>query len=296
MSASIRLPAFVRLLYRAAESWNEHRAPSMGAAIAFYTLFSMGPVLVIAIAVAGSFYGKAAAQTELLDQVQSLLGSDAAAAVATVIQHANLSGAAAWQTALAVVIGVFAATTVFAELKSSLDIVWDTPTLPRRQGVWALVRGRLLSFGIVLSLGFILLVSLVLSTFIAAVETRYGHWLGVSLPALDWAGNGLTFVVVALLFAAIFKLLPEQPVAWRDVWRGAALTAVLYMLGKEFIAAYLSTSSLASSYGAAGTLVLILLWIYYSAQVFLYGAELSREMARERSRGAARNVLAAKAV
>ncbi|MGQ5524990.1 YihY/virulence factor BrkB family protein [Chitinimonas sp. PSY-7] len=253
-----------------------------GAAIAFYTLFSMGPVLVIAIAIAGSFYGDAAAQAGLLAQVQALLGQQAASAVSLVIQGANQPDRATWQTILAVATSLFAATTVFTELKSSLDVIWDAPK-NQQQGIFALIRSRLLSFGIVLSVGFILLVSLLLSTVIAAVESRYGQWFGMSVTVLSLISNLVTTLIVTLLFAAIFKLLPACPVAWKDVWRGAFLTVCLYMLGKGLIAMYLGTTALASSYGSAGTLVLILLWMYYSAQVFLYGAELSRAMAQQRA-------------
>ncbi|WP_158229064.1 YihY/virulence factor BrkB family protein [Chitinimonas sp. BJB300] len=272
----------MRLFAQAAIAWSDHRAATMGAAIAFYTLFSMGPVLVIAIAIAGSFYGDAAAQAGLLSQVQALLGQQVATAVGSVIQGANQPDRATWQTILAVATSLFAATTVFTELKSSLDIIWDVPK-SQQEGVVALIRSRVLSFGIVLSVGFILLVSLLLSTIIAAVESRYGQWFGMSVAVLSLVSNIVTTLVVTMLFAAIFKLLPACPVAWKDVWRGALLTACLYMLGKGLIAMYLGTTALASSYGAAGTLVLILLWMYYSAQVFLYGAVLSREMAKQRA-------------
>lgn len=272
----------LRLLLRAAISWSDHRAATMGAAIAFYTLFSMGPVVVIAIAIAGSFYGHDAAQAGLLSQVQGLFGPQAARSVSAVIQTANQPDRAVWQTTLAIATSLFAATTVFTELKGSLDIIWDSPS-PPHMSLWRLVRTRLLSFGIVLSVGFILLVSLLLSTLLAALESRYGHFLGISIWLLSVVNYAVTTLVVSLLFAAIFKFLPEQQVAWRDVWRGALVTACLYMAGKGLIAFYLGTSSVASSYGAAGTMVLILLWMFYSAQVFLYGAELSREMARARA-------------
>jgi len=273
-----------RLLLRAAISWSNHRASTMGAAIAFYTLFSMGPIVAIAIAIAGSFYGHDAAQAGLLSQVQGLLGQQAARAVNAVIQSANQPDRAVWQTTLAIATSLFGATTVFTELKGSLDIIWDTPA-PAHMSIWHLVRSRLLSFGIVLSVGFILLVSLLISTLLAALESRYGHFLGVSIWLLSAVSYTVTTLVVCLLFAAIFKFLPEQHVAWQDVWRGALLTACLYMVGKGLIAFYLGTTSVVTSYGAAGTMVLILLWMFYSAQVFLYGAELSREMARARLTG-----------
>ncbi|GAB3247055.1 YihY/virulence factor BrkB family protein [Chitinimonas naiadis] len=276
----------VRLLVRAATAWQAHRASTMGASIAFYTLFSMGPVLFIAITIAGYAFGHEVAQSGLLSQVQTLLGHNAAQAVGAIISSTQLPGDTLWRTALAVLTSLFAATTVFSELKNSLDVIWELP--PNRRKDWPfLIRSRLLSFGVVLGVGFILLASLLLSAVVAAVEARYGSLLGSSTWLLKLVSNLCTTVVVTALFAAIFKLLPEEKVAWRDVWRGALLTACLYMLGKSLIAVYLGTTALASAYGAAGALVLILLWIYYSAQVFLYGAELSRQMALMRAEGQA---------
>ena len=271
-----------RVLMRVFAAWSEHRASSMAASIAFYTMFSMGPVLVIAIAIAGSFYGHAAAQAGLLRQVQALLGAQAALAVTAVIESAaRQTDQAFWHTLLAIGTSIFAATTVFTELKSSLDIIWGMPKSPEK-GIWALISSRLLSFGIVLSFGFILLVSLLLSTVMTVVGDHYGQFFGISVWLLNCLSFGISTLVVTLLFAAIFKLLPESRVAWEDVWRGALLTACLYMFGKSLIAMYLGTTALASSYGAAGTLVLILLWVYYSSLVFLFGAELSHEIAQER--------------
>lgn len=271
------------LAYRAGISWVEHRASTMGAAIAFYTLFSMGPVLLIAITVVGVFYDHDAARADLLQQIEVVLGSSAAQQVKEVIESVGLQQRGLWETLIGIVGSIFAATTVFAELKDSLDVIWETPK--RKKGtLWAMIRRRLLSFGIVVSLGFILLASMLVSAAVSALITRYGTLLGDSAILVMLLNNAVTTLVVASLFGAIFKVLPDYHIPWHVVWQSALLTAVLYIIGKSLIAMYLGTTALASSYGAAGAVVLILVWMYYSAQVFLYGAELSRQMALEHVR------------
>lgn len=263
---------------RAGQSWVRHRASTMGAAIAFYTLFSMGPVLLIAITVMGAFYDHDLARTELLEQIRGVLGAGAADEISHVIDSVGARQSLWWQTLIGVGATLFAATTVFAELKSSLDAIWETP--PRKtNGLWILIRMRLLSFGVVVSVGFILLASMLVSTAISALITRYGAFFGNIQIVMMLLNNCLTLLVVTVLFAAIFTVLPDAEIPPPVVWKSAALTAVLYLIGKSLIAIYLGTTALASSYGTAGAVVLILLWMYYSAQVFLYGAELSRQMA-----------------
>ncbi|UXY15125.1 YihY/virulence factor BrkB family protein [Chitiniphilus purpureus] len=270
-----------RLLKAAAGCWSAHRASTMGAAIAFYTLFSMGPVLIIAIAIAGYFYGRDAAQLELLSEIQALMGPNAAVAVSAVIDSAQISGQPTWHTLLALGTSIFAATTVFSELKGSLDVIWGTRS--QRQGVLTLLRARLLSFGIVVSAGFVLLASLLVSTALNLMQDRYAAWFGEGLLLMELANLLVTLAVVTLLFASIYKLLPDEPIPWRDVWFSALITAGLYMVGKSLIALYLGTTAVGSSYGAAGALVLVLVWIYYAAQIFLFGAELARQVTILRS-------------
>lgn len=270
------------LVYRAGMSWVEHRASTMGASIAFYTLFSMGPVLLIALWVVSSFYDHDAARHALLTQVQDVLGGGAAKQVQAVIESVGskqrMSDGLNWQVIVGIVTSIFAATTVFAELKDSLDIIWESP---KQKGgtVWGMIRRRVLSFGIVISVGFVLLTSMLVSAGVSALLTHYGDFLGGIGIAVEILNNVMTTLIVALLFGAIFKVLPDRHIPWHVIWQSALLTAVLYMIGKALIAAYLGTTALASSYGAAGAVVLILVWVYYSAQVFLYGAELSRQIA-----------------
>ena len=270
------------LAYRAGLSWVDHRASTMGAAIAFYTLFSMGPALLITLWVVGGFYSHDAARHELLQQVQEVLGAGAAAQVSAVIQSigARQGGELQWQMIVGIATSVFAATTVFAELKDSLDIIWESPK-PKSGTVWSMVRRRVLSFGIIISLGFILLTSMMVSAAISALVRHYGDLLGNVSLVVELLNNIVTTLVVALLFGAIFKVLPDRYIPWHVIWQSALLTAVLYMIGKGLIAMYLGTTALASSYGAAGAVVLILVWMYYSSQVFLYGAELARQIALE---------------
>jgi membrane protein len=273
-SLLLRVPL---LLYRAAVSWLEHRAPTMGASLAFYTLFSLGPVLLIAVTIAGYVYGPAAAQADLLAEVARVLGPNAALAVEAIVQGAANRQHGLWSTVVALVTGFVGATTVFVELKSSLDLIWDTPPDPGA-GLADLLKSRLLSFGLVVGIGFVLLVSMLFSALIDAAQQHYGQFMGLPVSLLAWLGNLVTLAVVTVLFAAIYKLLPQKKIDWRDVWRSALLTALLFLAGKSVIAYYLGRVAVASSYGAVGTLVVLLLWVYYSAQVFLYGAALSREI------------------
>ncbi|WP_148717290.1 YihY/virulence factor BrkB family protein [Chitinolyticbacter meiyuanensis] len=277
------LMTVARLLWAALSSWSEHRGASMGAAIAFYTLFSMGPVLIIAISIAGWFYGENVARSELLNEVGALMGPNATAAVAAVIDSSAFAPTVSWQALIAIGTSVFAATTVFNELKSSLDVIWGTRR-HRHGTVFQQAKARLLSFGIVVSTGFILLVSLLLSTALTLLQARYAGWFGEMLWLMDLAGTLLTSAVVTLLFAAIYKLLPDQIIPWRDVWLSAVITAALYMAGKTLLTLYLGTTAVGSAYGAAGALVLVLVWIFYAAQIFLYGAELAHQVTLYRRR------------
>jgi membrane protein len=251
----------------------------MGAALAFYTLFSVAPILIIALAIAGWVFGPHTAETELLSQLQALTGNAGADALRNLLnsaQHSNKKGLAAVVGIVTLVIG---ATSVFGELQHALDIIWGTPDRSKDAGWWKLIRTRLLSFGMVLGVGFLLLVSLIASAVLAA----FGGWLEskfaglqIVLPVLDVA---VSFGMTVVLFAMIYKYVPHESVAWRDVWIGAVVTAFLFTIGKSLIGLYLGRSSFNGAYGAAGSLIVLLLWIYYSAQIFLLGAEFTRAFA-----------------
>jgi membrane protein len=274
------LPPLRRLrivIVGAIEEWIAQRAASKGAALAFYTLFSMAPILVLAIAISGALFGTQAAQGEIFAQLHGLLGPGGAQAVELLLAGARHPQDNTIATLIATFFLLVGATTVFAELKESLDEIWHVP--PQRSGGFLhLVRTRLLSFGLVLVLAFLLLVSLVVSAGLSMLERYWGSlWNGAHLLAL--ASSGFSFAVIALLFAIIYKLLPQVRLSWRDVWIGALGTAALFTLGKHLIGVYLGNSGIASAYGAAGSVLALLLWVYYSAQIFFLGAEFTRQYA-----------------
>ncbi len=259
-------------------AWIDHRAGSKGAALAFYTLFSITPILVLAIAGAGYFFGAEAAQGEIIAQVEGLVGRNGAQAIQALLAGARdpLSGLAA--TMLASVLLLLGAASVFVELKGSLDELWG---IEPRKGltIAAFLRTRLHAFGLVLVLAFLLLISLVLSAAFALLERYAGGIWRSSYELLAILASMVAFGVIACLFAVIYKVLPEAPLSWRDVWIGAAITAGMFSLGKYVIGLYLGNSGVVSSFGAAGSLIALLLWVYYSAQIFFLGAEFTRQYA-----------------
>jgi membrane protein len=259
-------------------AWIDHRADSKGAALAFYTLFSMTPILVLAIAVAGYFFGAEAAQGEIVTQMQDLVGPNGAQAVQALLAGARNPASGLVATLVASAVLLLAATSVFVELKGSLDELWGVEK-SSQSAFRLLLRTRLLSFGLVLVLAFLLLVSLVISAALAMLEHYAGDLWGGSFAALATATSALSFAVIAGLFAVIYKTLPAAVLSWRDVWIGALFTAGLFSLGKYAIGLYLGNSGVASSFGAAGALIALLLWVYYSAQIFFLGAEFTRQYA-----------------
>jgi membrane protein len=251
----------------------------MGAALAFYTLFSIAPILIIALAIAGWVFGPHTAETEVLAQLQALTGSAGAEALKNLLNSAHYSDEKGMAAIAGIVTLVVGATSVFGELQHALDVIWGAPGRKQEAGWWIVLRTRLLSFGMVLGVGFLLLVSLVASAILAA----FGGWLEsqfpglqIVLPLLDVT---VSFGMTVLLFAMIYKYVPHQDIAWRDVWIGAVVTAFLFTVGKVLIGLYLGRSSFSGAYGAAGSLIVLLLWIYYSAQIFLLGAEFTRVFA-----------------
>ena len=261
-----------RLFGRAFEGWTDDGAPSMGAALAFYTLVSLAPVMVIVIAVVGFAIGHEAAEELLLRQLSGLLGETGAQGVKSVLD-ATAPQRGGWiATATSVAIMVAGATTVFAELRLDLDRIWKQRA-PRSTSFWRLLRSRVLSFGMVVAIGFLLLVSLVVSAALSFVTGLFG----ATELLLRFGEFATSMLVTTGLFALTYKVLPTARIPWRDVWPGAVVTAFLFWIGKYLIGLYLGRSALASSYGAAGTLVVAIMWVYYSAQVFFYGAEFTRE-------------------
>ncbi|HAN55111.1 MAG TPA: hypothetical protein DCQ77_02385 [Betaproteobacteria bacterium] len=267
-----------KLLFESIKAWIDHRASSRGAALAFYTLFSMTPILILAIAIAGYFFGAQAAQGEIIGQIQGLVGPNGAQAVQALLAAARnpLSGLVA--TLVATVLLLIGATSVFAELKGSLDEMWGV-TPSGHSAFIILLKTRFLSFSLVLVLAFLLLISLVISAALAVLERYVGTFWSSSMMALSAVSQIISFSVIASLFAVIYKMLPDAPLSWRDVWIGAVFTAALFSLGKYAIGLYLGNSGVASGFGAAGSLIALLLWVYYSAQIFFFGAEFTRQYA-----------------
>lgn len=266
------------VLIESLKGWIDHRPGSKGAALAFYTLFSMTPILVLAIAGAGYFFGTAAAQGEIVSQLEGLVGHNGALAIEALLAGARDPAAGLAATFVSVALLLVGATSVFVELKGSLDELWGIEP-PKGKAVIVFLRTRLYSFGMVLVLAFLLLVSLVLGAALSGLERYAGGTWSRSYDVFGTFSSVISFCVIASLFAVIYKVLPEAPLSWRDVWIGAVFTAGLFTVGKYAMGAYLGRGGAVSSLGAAGSVVALLLWVYYSAQIFFLGAEFTRQYA-----------------
>jgi len=270
-----------RLLKDTFKEWNEDNASLLAAALAYYTVFSIAPLLILVIAIAGLFFDSADVRQQLIGQIQSLVGNSGAEFLQTVLDNANRPGESSGLIAsiVSIVLLLVGATGVLVQLQTSLNIVWNVETRSDL-GVWSFIHKRLLSFGMILGIGFVLLVSLVASSVIAGFSS---YFQGV-MPGLDTLIQLLNFVVsfaiTTLLFAMIFKFLPDVEINWGDVWFGAAVTALLFSLGKFLIGLYLGNSGFSSAYGAAGSVIVLLVWVFYSAQIVFFGAELTQVYAR----------------
>ncbi len=268
-----------RLLRETVSAWVDDRAPSMGAALAYYTMFSIAPLLLIVISVAGLVFGADAARGEITTQLRGLVGDAGARVVEGLVESADRPAQGLLSTLAGAGLLIVGATTVFAELQDALDRIWRAPQRAAG-GWWALLRARLLSLGLILGMGFLTMVSLLLSAALAALGKWWGPWFGHWLPLAELLNQLVGFALVTVMFAMIYKLMPRARVAWADVWLGAAVTALLFTAGKFLIGLYLGRSGLGSVFGAAGSLVAMLAWVYYSAQIFLLGAEFTWAYAR----------------
>jgi membrane protein len=281
VSTTTDLPAaWWRLVRQVATSWLDDYVPSMGAALAYYTMFSLAPLLLIVISVAGLVFGEDAARGEIRAQLQDLMGEQGAGAVQVLLASVREPAEGLTATAVGLVLFLVGATTVFAELQNALDRIWRIPGRLRKSGWLTLVRARLMAFGMILAVSFLLIVSLVTSAMLAALGRRlhpvFGGW-----QAVVEAGNAVVgFLLVAFMFGLIYKVMPRQRVLAADVWLGALLAALLFTVGKVVIGAYIGRSGVASGFGAAGSLVVVLLWVYFSAQILLVGAEFTCVYAR----------------
>ena len=276
---SERPTPWLTLAKRTVSSWLDDYAPSMGAALSYYTVFSLAPLLLIVVSVAGLVFGEDAVRGELFGQLQGLMGADAAKAVQSLLAGASKPAHGVLGTAIGIAVLLFGATTVFGELQDDLDRIWRAP--PRKGvGWWSLLRARLLSFGMILALAFLLMVSLVVGAVISALGKWWGPMFGGWEVLAQLVNVVVGFGLTTAIFAIIYKMMPRVPVRWHDVWIGAVVTALLFTVGKFLIGLYIGKSGVASGFGAAGSLIVVFLWVYYSAQVFLLGAEFTSVYAR----------------
>jgi len=267
---------WAKIFLSAAKSWNADNVFKHAAAVSFYTLFSLAPITIIAITVAGMFFGKESAAKELGKQITALVGPASAEMVQAVAKASETAGTSVMSTVIGVALLLFGATTVFGQLQESLNAIWSVRTKPSKSGWALLVIQRLVSFAMVLTIAFLLLVSLVITTALTTVVGHMGHAIGGSPVLLKVADIGISLVIITVLFALLFKVLPDVRIRWRDVWMGAAITAVLFTVGRYVIALYLGHSTVASIYGAAGSLVALLIWVYYSCAILFFGVEFTR--------------------
>jgi membrane protein len=254
---------------------------TLAAALSYYTLLSMAPLLLIVIATAGVFFGPVAVRGEVIDQIRALVGPEGARVAAMLIENAESVGGSVGSIVLGGGLMLFGATTVFAQLQSALNHVWHVESAPR-SALWGFLRHRLLSFALVLSIGFLLAVSLIISALLTALQ-NYLTGLGIADVVL-WQvlNDAASFMVFVVLIAMIFKYLPDAIIAWRDVWLGAAITSILFIGGKYLIGLYLGQAGIGSLFGAAGSVVVFIVWVYYAGLIFFFGAEVTRAAARQR--------------
>ncbi len=278
----MRLRDGFKLIQETAKEWSEDNVPLLAAALAYYTVFSLAPLLLIAIAIAGFFFGEEAARGEIIGQIQGLFGREGAQAIQAMIQNANRPGSGGTiATIIGVVVLLFGASGVFGQLQVALNTIWEVKPKPGNS-IKSFLQSRFLSFAMVLVIGFLLLVSLVLSAVLAAVSYYFGNLV----PGFVIVGHIINFIisfgVVTVLIAAIYKFLPDVDIPWKNLWVGAGVTALLFNLGKFLLGLYLGNSSVGSAYGAAGSLVVVLIWVFYSAQILLFGAEFTQVYSKYR--------------
>jgi len=275
----VKLAAIWPLAKEAGLQWLAHKDARMGAALSYYSVFSIGPLILIAVAVAGFVFGREAVQGEVTNALKGLLGENGAQAINGMLASADKPREGLVATVVGIVTLIFAAIGVVVQLKDAFNTVWEVEE-PKAAGIWGFVRTYVLSFAAVLAIGFLLLVSMVMTAGLAAA----GKFVGSYVPeaALQITGFLVSFAMISLLFAMMFKWMPDAPVRWRDVWLGAIGTAALFEIGKFLIGLYIGKQGLESTYGAASSLVVVLIWVYYSAQLVLLGAEFTHAQAKQR--------------
>ena len=259
----------------AVSAWSRDYAPSMGAALSYYTIFSIAPLLLIVISIAGMVYGEEAARGAVFYQVRELMGDGAAVALQGLLASARRPAEGIVAALIGLALLIVGASSVFGELQSALDRIWRVPEQKKSGGLWTLLRTRIVSFAMIIGIGLLLIASLLASTLLAVLEKWWGALFGARALLASALNIGLSYLMVTVMFAMIYKIMPRVRIAWRDVWTGAAITSLLFTAGKYAIGLYIGTSGVSSTFGAAGSLVVILVWVYYSAQIFLLGAEFT---------------------
>jgi membrane protein len=259
------------------KQWNAHKAPKMGAALAYYAILSLAPLVILSLSLMSLLVQRSTAQTEIVDQFSALVGRQGGEMVATILAGTASTTAGVWSAIVGFVVLLIGASGAFGELQDSLNQIWDVKVADRP---WtAMIKDRLLSFAMVFVIGFLLLVSLLLSAAISAAAKFLQGYLPANGAVWELGNAVVSVLVVTVLFALIFRILPDTYIAWRDVWVGAGLTAALFTIGKFLIGLYLGRAAVSSSYGAAGSLIIILLWTYYTSQILFFGAEFTRVFA-----------------
>ncbi|TVR98395.1 MAG: YihY/virulence factor BrkB family protein [Wenzhouxiangellaceae bacterium] len=267
---------WLAILIAAGKNWLDSQAFIYAAALAFFTVFSIAPVMIVVVAIVGLVLGERAARGELMEQLEQVLGSEAAGVVQTAVINSQIEQSGVLPTVIGVLAIIAGATTVFAQMQQSLNQIWDVAPRPSRNSLWLFIKARVLSLTIVLAIGFVLMVSLLLSVVMRATMNFAEQWLPMPAWSMVVVEVGISLTVITLLFAAIFKILPDVILEWRDVLAGALITAVLFTIGRSLIAMYLANTATASTYGAAGSLVILLLWVNYSSLILLFGAAVTR--------------------
>lgn len=274
---------FSEMFVTAAKAWIDDRAPTMGAALSYYTVFSMAPILLIVIAVAGFVFDMETVRAEVFYQLIELVGIEGAQAIDELLHSAHKPAQGIFASIVGVIVMLVGATTVFAELQSSLDHIWRVPARQKRNSLFALIKARILSFGLILAIGFLLTVSLILSAVFAAMEKWWTpYFAGWNHQVFEVINASAGFMLTAFMFTIIYKFIPQIRMSWSDVWMGALITTILFTVGRIFIGFYIVNSGIVSEFGAAGSLIIVLVWVYYSAQIFLYGAEFTWVYAHSR--------------
>ncbi len=258
------------------QRWNDDYAQSMGAALAYYAMFSIAPLLLIVISLTGIFFGPEAIRGEIFAQLRGLMGDDGALAVQQLLESVSQPEKSLLATLVGTIVLVIGATTVFGELQDDLDRIWKVPAREKEAGLWRLIRSRILSFGMILGIGFLLLVSLIFNAILAALSKWWAPIFGEWARVASVSNFIISFLMVTAMFALIYKFMPRARILWSDVIVGSLVTALLFTIGKTLIGIYLGESGVASGYGTAGSLIALLIWVYYSAQIFLMGAEFTK--------------------